>query len=91
MDSLPIVWDDKEPVACNWSTFARVFQGTPYQETGTRSRAYVLERGNGQTWLRGHRDQQMTPIMSGLLRSTTNTRIAKNSPLKADRKTTLEQ
>ena len=51
----------------------------------------VLERGNGQTWLRGHRDQQMTPIMSGLLRSTTNTRIAKNSPLKADRKTTLEQ
>ena len=50
----------------------------------------MLERGNGQTWLRGHRDQQMTPIMSGLLRSTTNTRIAKNSPLKADRKTTLE-
>ena len=37
----------------------------------------VLERGNGQMWLRGHWDQQMTPIMSGLLRSTTNTRIAK--------------
>ena len=39
--------------------------------------SFVLERGNGQTWLKGHWDQQMTTIMSGLLRSTANTRLAK--------------
>ena len=37
----------------------------------------LLERGNGQMWLKGHWDQQMTTIMSGLLRSTTNTQLAK--------------
>ena len=37
----------------------------------------MLERGEGQTWSQGHCDQQVTTIMSGLLRFTTNTRLAR--------------